>query len=70
MSEEDPRGLLKRIGLRIAEIRIGKGWSRETCAAEIGVGTRYLAKLEGGHQNMSILKLAHVAEYPLHEPRT
>ena len=54
---EDPDQLLRNVGLRIAELRERKGWSREAFAERLGVSTRYLARLEAGGQNLTVHRL-------------
>jgi transcriptional regulator with XRE-family HTH domain len=58
---EDPEELLRKIGLRIAELRTRKGWSREDYAEHLGITTRYLARLEAGRQNLTVHRLAWLA---------
>jgi XRE family aerobic/anaerobic benzoate catabolism transcriptional regulator len=53
--------LLFQIGRRVRETRIARGMSRKLLAADSGVSERYLAQLEAGLANASILVLQHVA---------
>lgn len=61
MKAEDPEELLQKIGLRIAELRARRGWSRETYSEHLGITTRYLARLERGRQNLTVHRLAWLA---------
>lgn len=61
MRREDPNQLLRNIGLRLAELRGGRGWSREDLAERLGVSVRYLARLEAGKQNLTVYRLVWLA---------
>lgn len=58
---ENPEELLRKIGLRIAELRTRRGWSRESYAEHLRITTRYLARLEAGRQNLTIHRLTWLA---------
>jgi transcriptional regulator with XRE-family HTH domain len=58
---EDPDRLLKNIGLRLAELRQRRGWSRERFAERLQIVPRYLARLEAGKQNLTVHRLAWLA---------
>jgi transcriptional regulator with XRE-family HTH domain len=58
---EDPALLVRNIGLRIAELRLARGWTREKFAERLGISTQYLARLEAGHQNFTVHRLAWLA---------
>lgn len=49
------------LGNRVRTLRARRGMSRKALARESGVSERYLAKLEGGEGNMSVLLLRQVA---------
>src|SRR5579863_5322799 len=57
----DERAFLLQVGQRVRESRSARGMSRKLLAAGSGVSERYLAQLEGGLANASILVLQHVA---------
>lgn len=61
MKREDPAQVVRNVGLRIAELREARGWTRETFAERLGVSTRYLARLEGGRQNFTVHRLVWLA---------
>lgn len=67
----DPeRGYLLLLGEKLREARARRGKSRKVLAAESGVSERYLAQLEAGLGNVSILLLRQIAaalELPLTE---
>jgi transcriptional regulator with XRE-family HTH domain len=50
-----------KVGLRIVELRARRGWGREKYAEHLGITTRYLARLEGGRQNLTVHRLAWLA---------
>jgi XRE family aerobic/anaerobic benzoate catabolism transcriptional regulator len=52
---------LKLLGDRVREARAGRGMTRKTLARDSGVSERYLAQLEGGQGNISILLLRDIA---------
>src|SRR5215469_300143 len=57
----DERAFLLHLGQRVRESRIGRGMSRKVLSSASGVSERYLAQLEGGLANASILVLHQVA---------
>jgi XRE family aerobic/anaerobic benzoate catabolism transcriptional regulator len=61
----DPRqqdaAYLAQLGARVRAWRSDHGMSRKALAAASGVSERYLAQLEAGHGNMSVLLLRKVA---------
>jgi transcriptional regulator with XRE-family HTH domain len=48
---------LVKLGKRIREHRLLKGYSQEGLAAEAGVGRSYMGRIERGEQNISIQNL-------------
>jgi XRE family aerobic/anaerobic benzoate catabolism transcriptional regulator len=64
------RNYLSALGSRVREVRAKRGRSRRQLAADSGVSERYLAQLEAGQGNVSILLLRQIAgalELPLTE---
>jgi XRE family aerobic/anaerobic benzoate catabolism transcriptional regulator len=55
------RDYLTALGDRVREIRTKRGQSRKLLAADSGVSERYLAQLEAGQGNVSILLLRQIA---------
>jgi transcriptional regulator with XRE-family HTH domain len=53
--------LLKRIGLRIKELRQEKGISQEALAEASGVDRTFVGGIERGERNASILTLCDIA---------
>lgn len=51
---------LKLVGERVREARARRGMTRKMLARDSGVSERYLAQLEGGHGNVSILLLRQI----------
>jgi XRE family aerobic/anaerobic benzoate catabolism transcriptional regulator len=67
---QDEQGYLQQLGARVRDARTRHNLSRKSLAAKSGVSERYLAQLEGGQGNISILLLRQVAaalETPLTE---
>lgn len=61
-SEETDRGYLIALGERVRTMRARRGMTRKILARDSGVSERYLAQLEGGQGNISILLLRQLAE--------
>ena len=57
----DPRQVLKDIGNRVRRLRAQRGMSRRVLAQSSGVSERYLATLEQGKANISIVRLVEIA---------
>ena len=59
----DPANLkyLTAIGARIRSLRSQRGMTRKTLAVQSGVSERFLAELETGSGNASVLLLRHLA---------
>src|SRR5258706_532294 len=55
------RGYLAALGDKLRETRAKRGLSRRVLAADSGVSERYLAQLEAGQGNVSILLLRQIA---------
>lgn len=60
--EADGKAFLERVGERVRNARSRKGISRKALSDISGVSQRYLAQLETGYGNISILLLRRVAE--------
>lgn len=52
----------KKIGERIAHLRINKGYSREGFAGQVGVSTRFLYDLEAGKKGFSVWVLYNISQ--------
>lgn len=59
--ELSDRMYLAALGERVRQFRARRGMTRKILARDSGVSERYLAQLEGGHGNISILLLRRVA---------
>ena len=53
---------LRRIGERVREARARRGMTRKLLARDSAVSERYIAQLESGHGNISILLLRQIAQ--------
>lgn len=60
-SGESDHSYLQQLGARVRDARTRQGLSRKSLAAKSGVSERYLAQLESGQGNISILLLRQVA---------
>jgi transcriptional regulator with XRE-family HTH domain len=54
--------LLIRLGQRISRLRKRLGWTQAVLAEKVGVDRSFLADVERGKRNISILNLALIAE--------
>lgn len=61
-AEVDDDRYLAMLGDRIRELRARRGMTRKILARDSGVSERYLAQLEGGEGNISVLRLRQVAQ--------
>src|SRR3972149_8874465 len=52
----------RRLGERVRESRARRGMTRRILARDSGVSERYLAQLETGHGNISVLLLMKIAQ--------
>ncbi len=68
LHQPDEDGFLRLLGERVRELRARRGMTRKILARDSGVSERYLAQLEGGQGNVSIVllrKLAAAFDVPL-----
>lgn len=63
VKRQDPDQLLRNVGLRLVELRTKRGWTREAFAERLGVSVRYVARLEAGRQNLTVHRLAWLADH-------
>ena len=56
------RAFLQRLGDRVREARARRGMTRKLLARDSGVSERYLAQLESGRGNVSVLLLRQIAQ--------
>ena len=54
--------LLFRLGQRISRLRKRLGWTQAVLAEKVGVDRSFLADVERGKRNISILNLALISE--------
>ena len=59
--QDDGAAFLRTLGVRVRELRARRGMTRRGLAGESGVSERYLAQLEAGHGNASILVIRRLA---------
>ena len=57
-----PEELLIRLGDRIRTLRKGCGWTQVEMAERVGIDRSFLADVERGKRNISILNVALIAE--------
>ncbi len=61
LHKPDEDGFLRLLGERVRELRARRGMTRKLLAKDSGVSERYLAQLEGGQGNVSIVLLRKLA---------
>src|SRR5277367_4715220 len=61
-AQNDGGGFLRILGNRVREARASRGMTRKILARDSGVSERYLAQLESGRGNVSILLLRDIAQ--------
>jgi transcriptional regulator with XRE-family HTH domain len=54
----DPDRLLRDAGRRLAEFREARGLTQQELAEELGVSMRYVQRVEGGGENLTLRSLA------------
>jgi cytoskeletal protein RodZ len=54
--------LLKKIGARLREIRLEKGWTLEETEEHSWPNWRHLQKIETGNKNITVITLRKLAE--------
>ena len=55
-------GLAVKVGRRIAELRSKRGLTQEQFSERAGVGLRYIQRVEGGEENLTLESLYAFAE--------
>lgn len=60
VAAEDPDQLVRDVGLRIRELRLGRGMTQEQAAERLGLSVKGYQFLEGG-QNLTLRSLARIA---------
>src|SRR5512141_2045306 len=61
-ADDEGARLLRLLGERVREARARRGMTRRILARDSGVSERYLAQLETGHGNISVLLLMKIAQ--------
>ncbi len=57
-----PEDLLVRLGVRIRTLRRKRGWTQIVMAEKVGIDRSFLADVERGKRNISILNLELIAK--------
>ncbi|MBI5499778.1 MAG: helix-turn-helix transcriptional regulator [Deltaproteobacteria bacterium] len=61
MREHDPDRVLRDVGRRIAELRRQKGYTQERLAEKAEVSIKFLQRVEGGRENLTVRSLTRFA---------
>ncbi len=62
MSESNTDDLLREIGRRVASIRRERGWTQDRLATELAVSVKYVQRIEGGRENLTVRSLVKLAD--------
>lgn len=54
--------LQRRVGRRIAELRVGRGDTQESFAEKLRLSTRYVQNVEQGRENLTLASLLRFAD--------
>jgi transcriptional regulator with XRE-family HTH domain len=57
-----PEALLIRLGERIRKLRKKRGWTQAEMAERVGIDRSFLADIERGKRNVSIMNLSHISK--------
>lgn len=57
-----PDDLLTRLGSRIRKLRLRRGWTQVVMAEKVGLDRSFIADVERGKRNISILNLDLIAK--------
>ena len=61
MSRQSPNDLVRSVGRRAATARRAGGWTQEQVAERAGFSIKYLQRIEGGRENLTIKSLVELA---------
>jgi putative transcriptional regulator len=53
--------ICKRVGRRIAELRLAKGWSQQLLADHAQISREHVVRIEAGHKEMGLRTLERIA---------
>ena len=54
--------ICRRVGRRIAELRIGKGWSQQLLADHAELSREHIVRIENGQKELGIRTLERIAK--------
>ncbi len=60
--DEKLRGRLAAVGGRLRELRVGRGWSQEELADQVGLHRTYVGSVERGERNIGIANVFALAD--------
>jgi len=58
----DQQDILVRLGTRIRQLRVSRGYSQESFAAKCGLDRTYVGGIERGERNVALRNLESIAE--------
>ncbi|MFP2924144.1 helix-turn-helix domain-containing protein [Pyxidicoccus sp. 3LG] len=63
MRPDSPDSVIKNVGRRVAELRAELGQTQEEFSAQVGIGLKYLQRIEAGRENLTIESLVKLANH-------
>lgn len=60
-ADEAGRGEARKLGARIRQLRVARGWTQEQLAEHAGVHYKYLGDVERGVRNPALFNIARIA---------
>ena len=61
MAKLDPENVVRAVGQRARRARRALGWTQEQVAERAGFSVKYLQRIEGGRENLTIKSLVDLA---------
>lgn len=62
MADAAPHPLLPKLGRRVRQMRLARGWTLKQAAEKSGLSARFMTQLEAGQANIAIGRLAALAD--------
>lgn len=63
MRPASPETVIRNVGRRVAELRAALGLTQDEFSAQVGIGLKYLQRVEAGRENLTIESLVKLANH-------
>lgn len=63
MRPANPEAVIRNVGRRVAEMRAELGLTQDEFSAQVGIGLKYLQRIEAGRENLTIESLVKLANH-------